>query len=374
MATCRLCSEPVEDNIDMCDSCQEDNEEAEKTVTYVKCELLAYACTYVNRCTPNAVIQAIAGFYSAEDIMYAYDLLWNTYSDVLDGKTKRRCNAKSGNAYKVVEDIILKGILQLANQDIKTFPFCAVDMTRIPKFSPEEENLQSVLVRVARLEQEMKSVQKGQDDIKQDLSSAINIPKKSDMKSAEIIEMKSDVAACAAAVEWPSLQTPYVSQPPRSYPFRETSKMSVNQKTLADRELQLPDWRGPLKETIAQLTAREEWQLQRAERRKRMRELNSKAKTVIGTQNNPSITSVGPTSTIYLHDIDMEVADKSIKELITGKGVQVKQMIQILGRNNRGFHKSFKITIPQDKFDDVMSGDFWPQGVKCREWIQDNEQ
>ena len=412
MATCSNCEKAVADNCELCEECgeegEENNEATGQSVNYVKSELLAYACTYVNRCSPDALVQSIIGFYNAEDILCAQNVLWNTYSDVLDDSTKRRCTLKSTSATvnKVVEDIVFKGLLVLANSDIGNFPFCAVDITKIPKFSPEEENLQSVLVRLARLEHEMKSVTKVQNEMehdvksvtkvqnemKQDVDYATRMVQQTNAKITQASGLKSShcdvdfglgasasvdlglgASASAATVEWPRRpRTPYTPLPPPSQPLRDIrNNMSVNSSI--PENLDIHAWKQPLKEAGLQTKSNEEWEIQRADRRKRIRELNSKARTVTGNQTNSNITSVGPTSAIYVHDIDMDVTDQAIKNLISGKGVHVKQMIQILGRNNRGFLKSFKVVIPSNKFEDVMSAEFWPSGIKCREWIQDNQ-
>ena len=384
MATCTVCGSAVEDGCETCEQCEGDKMNPE-AVKFVRSELLAYACTYVNRCTPDAVIKTIVGFYSVEDIISARDLLWETYAQ-LDPAMKRRCYPTSNITIvtKVVEDIIIKGLLELCNDSELAFPFCAVDMTKIPKFTPEEENMQSVLVRLARMEQEMKSVQRKQEDMEEKAKLTHDVAQRTEAKTmqqqTQIDKMIGNEVRSSnitsSATNWPSISTAYSWQKPpqcAALPPRDDARLPGDSAKAMD--LNLPAWTGPLKEKVTQVTgqlSQDGWQQQKADRRKRIRELQSKTRTVTGTQDSTNITSVGPTKAIYVYDIDLEVADKSIKELITGKGVQVKQMIQILGRNNRGFHKSFKVIIPEENFDEVMSEVFWPKGVKCREWIQDD--
>ena len=169
MTACSVCDRPVEGDNEKCEECNnQDDVTEQQTVMYVRSELLTYACNYVNRCTPDSVIEAIVGFYKAEEIINARDILWKIYEEILDDGTKRRCkeNANIATLTKVVEDIIFKGLIVLTKDADRTFPFCAVDITRIPKYSPEEQNLQSALVRLATLEQDMKHMKIMQHEIK----------------------------------------------------------------------------------------------------------------------------------------------------------------------------------------------------------------
>ena len=72
----------------------------------------------------------------------------------------RQCGSVRTAAKAEVEDTILNWVLALGNKYIKmSVQFCAINIKRLPRFSPEEINVQTILNRVAKLEMQMKSIQ-----------------------------------------------------------------------------------------------------------------------------------------------------------------------------------------------------------------------
>ena len=243
--------------------------------------------------------------------------------------------------------------------------FCAVDLTKVPKYSPEEENIHSVLNRLAAVEQRLAMTEE---------QTTANVE--------DIATMKSKMN------HGPRNKTPYVPSfppirpvqdfslpPPTRSPPRVTTSILSNFDEaidLASGGSYLPPKKPTYSEMITSQSKMpsEEWMLQRRERRKQLQEklkVNSR-QVVTGNKEDTKVKAAGDVTGIYLYDIDSEFGESDIKEMITSGGVNVKHIRQILGHNG-GFRKSFKVLIPSDKLENVMTSEFWPSGIKCREWI-----
>ena len=115
------------------------------------------------------------------------------------------------------------------------------------------------------------------------------------------------------------------------------------------------------------------WQQQKQERRRLLRDVKPKFASVTGTKAMTShkIKCAEDVKSIYVREIDSDIEEKDIKTFITDNNIRVLQIRQILGKY--GLKKSFKITVPEKSFAEVMNGDFWPVGIEVREWLT-NEQ
>ena len=58
------------------------------------------------------------------------------------------------------EDIVLSGVMMIMNALVELpFKFCALNLMRVPRFSPDELNLQSIVNRLSVVELHMQQVQ-----------------------------------------------------------------------------------------------------------------------------------------------------------------------------------------------------------------------
>lgn len=126
----------------------------------VQNELLSYAFHYVHNCAAASMINVISEFYSSEDILEAMKCLGSAYAGtgLLNEelcRSKRVSTASSlsnVSLVKLVEDLVIKGVVPLAEQTSPHVKFCAVDLAKVPRFAPEEVNMNSLLMRVQKLE------------------------------------------------------------------------------------------------------------------------------------------------------------------------------------------------------------------------------
>ena len=120
-------------------------------------ELLAYVNTYRHQSSKLTIQMACMKVNADQDVLEAKRVLYDEYSHELgDPQNKQESSTKS-KAEKSVEDIYV-AFQKL--DEMKVEPcFAAVDIMRLPNFTPEDMDLTSVLDRLVRLENKMNCVE-----------------------------------------------------------------------------------------------------------------------------------------------------------------------------------------------------------------------
>ena len=127
-----------------------------------------------------------------------------------------------------------------------------------------------------------------------------------------------------------------------------------------------------LKQTVPdQATSdKPQWQQQRSERKRLVRNVRQKFTSVTGSRNADAahkLKGAEKMRSIYIREVDCDMNENDIKGFMSSNKVRVIQIRQILGKF--GLKKSFKVTIPEAAFDEVMIDTFWPRGIEVREWL-----
>ena len=135
---------------------ESDSEAGEQEHQIIVNELLCYAFTYIDSAAPEMVIKSIEQFYTGDEIHAAKELLWQEYGKILKN-TKSRSVGTAAAAE--AEDIVLSGVMVIMNALVELpIKFCALNLRRVPRFSPEELNLQSIVNRLSVVELHMQQV------------------------------------------------------------------------------------------------------------------------------------------------------------------------------------------------------------------------
>ena len=395
MTVCSECEDPIEDDKTLCEGCEQRGKDSGEAQAYVRSELLTYVMTYVNNSSPKKLIEAINMFYKPEEIYDARCLLWRIYGDKLQNiKVPRKpapgTKVSDATVMKWADELVNVGFIPLTKIPDLVMNFCAVDLSRVPKYAPEQDNLQSVLDRLALVEQIVKSQ-----------------TQKIDANKSLIQEIRSDGGNATRRM------TPYVPSsppnrplndyrlpPPIRSPTRSTDQahlfsgaipkdrgvrnmaaehrlrnMAADHPTssgligMNDHGTATTGSFGSYTEALKSRLNNEEWITQKRERRQRIQErLKTNVRQVTGTKEHTTCKGVGDLKSIYVYEVDSMVSENDVKDMIISGDVPVKHIRQINGRNG-GITKSFKVMIPAEKFESVMSADFWPSRMKCREWI-----
>ena len=125
----------------------------------VHSEILCYIQTYMQSCAPDNIKRIVQCFYSAEQIREAKQTLWDSK---ISNKLKKFQNRKSTPNRTETEanlNDIMEAVADLDKQNINSVKFVTIDLTQIPKHTPEEINQYAILDRIAALERKYDDLQ-----------------------------------------------------------------------------------------------------------------------------------------------------------------------------------------------------------------------
>jgi len=275
---------------------------------------------------------------------------------------------------KLVEDLVIKGVVPLAEQTSPHVKFCAVDLAKVPRFAPEEVNMNSLLMRVQKLETSFGKLEK--------LESTCN------SNANDIKRVWTSLQSSGPSVR---RQTPYVANAPPSSPLQcslnacdvdsmaPSAEFSGRQSSLASYAgaLRAPMTKNADGQIVSSSTQSQQqsdkWQQQREQRRRLVKDANSRMKVVTGRKAGSELKVASINRTIYLSKVDMDYTEDDVKTMMDGSEVNVRYIRQINGKRGLGLKKSFMIVINEKDYDKTMSEDFWPMGLECREWLNQEQ-
>jgi len=89
---------------------------------------------------------------------------------------------------------------------------------------------------------------------------------------------------------------------------------------------------------------------------------------VLGTGDNDCVKSCKPLKDVFVCVVDSSCCNDAIKQHIIKKGVLPKRVQRV--SKDIWFQASFRITVEEAIAQKVLQAEFWPDGVKCREWLR----
>ena len=288
-------------------------------------ELLCYAFTQAHNSTLTSLVDCIVEFYRPADTVDARELLWKHCESVLAVITskKRRPAAPvdKQTARPFVEDIC-QWVCHIVNHDLYDdlpVKFYALDLRNTPPCKPEEVNVFSLAARLTALEEKF---------------------------------CQSETST--STVPLPAHQAPrrVVQNAPQASNEPSTSAVPV-----ASATGQKDTW-----STVVKKPKRPKADP------KRVRAAAQHLPVVVGTGANDRIKSCKPLKDVFVYGVDGSCREDAIKDHITKKGVQPKRVQRV--SKDTWFRSSFRITVEEDNVQQVLQAAFWPDGVKCREWLR----
>ena len=347
-------------------------------ITYIRSELLCYAIRYVESSSPDKLIEVICSSFSVYEIKEARDLLWKVFASHLETNPRRSGRKVPGsvNAETEAEDIVKYGILPLANKkafDRSSVKFCAVDLDKIPKYNPEETNVHSMMTSISELQGKLSAMEKivnqnssrieelGQTKRVTSGSSNLSLVNPSPLSSASWKDVTFPALRVQGSSDFSSAakSTPYMPQHP---------EMIVSPKRSERSQQPSPERPTNGKQSNGQPKSTNEWQQARWQRKKAIQEKAKSVNTIVGKRNTTSLTGAVTTKTIYVANVDRNWTDTDITDEM--KSHNVDPVFVKCVSHSEAHTKSFKIVIKEDDQETVMCAEFWPERVKCREWIQ----
>ena len=401
MALCKTCKEEEAVDQGLCQNCLngdvdlgdilgagafanvDTSKASVKNIRYVRNELLCYAVKYIEAVSPDSLIDVIWRFYSPKEVHDAKQILWEIYDDHLE--KMKRSNRKGYTVTKSdVEDIVLQGIQPLANKNIlasSDVVFCAVDISRIPKFSPEEVSIATAMSYIMELKAEMK-------DIRQQLSDNRRAEYSRPQPSARHFQSSRDpdddrdqaAEVTGLSLNRASSQVPgEPSLPPRSSQGNQMMYSEVTQRRgSTPYQVQHPEllqqsgWShqqrvaplSPQRQSVKPANEKNEWKVQR---RKQIREKAKDMQVVVGNKETGLISCAAEKMDLFVFNVEHNWLEKDLTDEMTQNGVVPLRLRCV--SNERAEKKSFKVSVKKDDYEKVMCSTFWKFGVKCREWF-----
>lgn len=121
-------------------------------------ELLFYVFNHAETCTNDDISRAVLDFYSTEDLLDAKNMLWETVGkDHLGVNSARRDSELRSASMALIRDI-LTAVEKMDEMGIKV-RCAALDFKKIPKMSPNELHLPTMVKRVIMNEHKVKELE-----------------------------------------------------------------------------------------------------------------------------------------------------------------------------------------------------------------------
>lgn len=299
-------------------------------------ELLCYAFAYANKSTIGSLSSCLSEFYKPDEISDARNVLWSECEAFLTNHTRktRRTQAPvdKQTALPFADDIgtwinILKNL-----PDPMAVKFCALDIQNMPPCSPEETNLFSIVARVTALEKKMDAV-----------------------------------------MSTTSTSTSEGSSFPEGFGGAQTSPKAVARSSAGGSSM--PDPSAEVMETMSSNLA-EPWNKVAGRKRRnpqqqqrRLRAVTKSLPVVVGrASSNSVIRGSKPLKPLFIYGVDSAVTTDALKEFLTGKGIQPKQVWRV--SKETWLRASFKVTLEEEDAEKCSQAEFWPEGIRCREWLR----
>lgn len=355
-------------------------------VTYIRSELLCYAIQYAESSSPDRLIGVLCSSFSVNEIKEARDLLWKSFASHLDKNPRRSGRKGTGtmNAETEAEDIVKFGVVPLANKkvfDRSSVQFCAVDLHKIPKYNPEETNVHSMITNISELQGKIRTMEKIVNQntcrIEELHCSSRSHPAASAMSHAPSSTSSAFPPLVTQSISsWKNSTFPSVSEAPTVVPAKSTPYLPQHPELMVytkphNRSQNLTPTRptNGYGSSDGQASNRnDKWQQVRRQRKNAIQEKAKLVNTIVGKRNATSLTGAVTTKTIFISNVDRNWSDGDITNEM--KSHKVDPVLVKCVSHKEAHTKSFKVVIREDDQGTVICPEFWPERVRCREWIQ----
>ena len=339
--------------------------------------LLTYVQHYSQKCTVENFKKVVCRFYAPEEIYDAKSIMWNTFGDEIIGRKQTRQKSMSREAYEADTSDIITAIQKLDQEGKINIRFVQWELDRIPKFSPEESDQSVSAAQVSQHEQRI-AVLENQYDNQASALTALQIAVKELMQKQcnDILyadKLKQNINKNAP----PLSRIPEAGRGQRGAQQHGTvsePRVPVVVGGQQDDQKVLPDPpEGAGRGTRGDVIDDEGFQHtnQQLRNMRRREELNKRS--VFGKRQDTSLIKSGAKyCDLFVFKIHSDVSENELKTFIEDsyegeesiKVVSLKLVSHIDSRM-----KSFHVKIESKDREKLMSEEFWPNGIGCRDFI-----
>ena len=330
----------------------------------------------------KAIQDVLVNFYHADEIIVAKEVLW-AYCGSHLGKYLHHKKSPNREAHVAHAEDIIKSILKMDQEGIKTPTFTAADLGPLPKFGPEELDLTSVVRRLNELEQNMARIDS-------------NVAKQADTV-ASLLDAQCQTSGYAAVTKRGSVAFPdHRERPGASGTTRPSAgHQQVTPQGQGPSGGSTPVQRRPQNQGPPDIPRQQQSdsipghqqaepptgsetksdndddfvlpkdQIRRQAKRDRSK---NKPSAVFGKAGSGGITAATRTREILVFNLDPDTGDNDLSSCFQQLNVHVHELECRSHEESRT--KSYRVMINMVDVEKVMNPDVWPEGVGLRMYFR----
>jgi hypothetical protein len=342
-------------------------------------ELLTYVCFYYLNSSIGGIKDVLKEFYHPKEVSDAKVLLWQIEKDNLPAFVIRQDSDLRSAKEADIADIV-NAFKKMDNDNVAFPEFVCRNMDRIPKYGPEEIDLTSVVDRLAAVESKMSRINK--------IDSRLNNVECSSVKNKDSIDtlfsfyyqshsMSSRLQSLS--VGGTAEQQSQTKQSTQRAP-EKPAQVKLKSKGIPDIFLQgtgqgqgsktgipeRPDIQlNPNPDDAARGNSadRDGFRYSKQEIRKKRKEAVY-GKRSSNQGNHGTLRGAPQTLDIFVFRCDKNATCDKVRKYMEDNSTSVLDIECVSSVEAR--YRSYRVSVPRDSHDDVMDGDFWPEGVGVR--------
>ena len=334
-------------------------------------ELLSYACHFMKCSALDNIKKIIDYFYTEEEILESKQFLWSVAENDLEPLVTRKSTNKRSGSSANLEDI-LDALNKLDSED-KLPKFVAYNLSRVPDRQPEELNLICVINRLATVENKLKQYDDTLSSHAVDLMSLKELndekmnsrnlraenetlhPRKNKDKDDSILLENAGVDNMAnrrfsdnVFVTTPGIVKQQVEKINKS-----------NLKRSSSLDLKYVD---EIKHTLETDDRNDDGFIKVESTSARKKRLSQERRELASARLKGAPP---PLRYVFLSRVEHGDA-QMIVDYMKYNHIDVRKVETVSHANSK--FMSFKVTVFKSNLHEILSNNFWPQGIVCRLW------
>jgi hypothetical protein len=326
--------------------------------------------------TAANVRRVVLGHFAPHEIHCAKSALWESGLVSAEQTTRRGSKTKSKEEFEV--DDILDAMDELDKESVLLMIHVpASQLLRLPRLKAEDMHAVQMVERMKDLEELVNGLS---DSLAMTASDNNKLKRRVDAMEMQLLQRdkKSDDKATN---KMPIHSNPWpLPIPLQCVPEARLPNSTMNAHTPCPQPLEPADPQATFPKQLDEAAGR--WtDVVRKSRRKAnpdprrpapvprsvVRAATSTLQVVTGKRASTDVKGTLPAKHIYVYHVSPGVSADQVKDLITKGGVEVRGIRRV---SKEGWlHGSFKVIINQKDLDRVMTAEFWPEEICCREWL-----
>ena len=355
-------------------------------------ELLAFVSHWILRSSKSQLEKALIGFYSPNIIKDSKALLKREIESFIPEFKDFKLRQKSTNrdAHEADADDIVRAIdayLKIERDDGVSYPvFVARDLSLMPSCGPESLSLMNVMEQISKLSQRVTQLDEGAarqiadalevrervDTLEAGQRSYASVTRPgSNAPSSSSSRQGGHWATAATAVQPSTTGGARGGGKPGPKPPRRSERVASVQQAAEGTQRQDHTEDAPgvgASAAAGDADAEEVFTLVGKSLKRPNKGVQRKyqSQDVRGTVRSSSLSGGMNFMKIRVRGVNLKHKMEEVSSYIVKRQVEVEKIEEIT--QEHWDTRSFVVTVPTEKLELVLDGDFWPENVSCRKW------